>query len=68
MYSKTSPVKEIYRIASLAINSKETLLGTFNGMLMMYQQDKFPKEEIEEIRRILAEIEQEIEAGLNHDS
>ena len=64
MHSKTSPVKEIYRIASLDINSREVLLGTFKGMLMMYQQDKFPKEEIEEIRRILSEIE----AGLKQNS
>jgi hypothetical protein len=48
----------------LGINSREVLLGTFNGMLMMYQQDKFPKEEIEEIRRILSEIE----AGLKQNS
>jgi hypothetical protein len=57
MHSKTSPVKEIYRIASLDINSREVLLGTFKGMLLMYQQDKFSQKEIEEIRRILAEIE-----------
>ena len=60
-----SPLQEIYQKALLETDSKSQLLGMFQGMKQMYEQDKLPNKDIQEIEKINLEPVQKLAAVLS---
>ena len=66
----TSSIQQIYEVLLKAASSRSVRIGALKGMLQMYEKGDFPDEEVDEIRKLLLQEQQEekIESQQNsHD-